>query len=213
MVAVMSGSLDRLSIGGGRSALAPLAVAALIGLSGLVSAAAGQTTVAPQASGPPGLGEGRRVIETIRIWKMSEALELNEDQAAKLFPKLMQLEASRREFHRRQRFLRNELQELLRHQPVREGEIKRRLEELERTEADFRGRERTVRSELQSILSLEQQARLTLFEERFEAEMRRAIQHLRGRQRTLPPGSGQGFGPPPIRRRSPLPVEGGPPPR
>ena len=153
------------------------------------------------------------MIETIRIWKMTEALGLSEDQAARLFPKLTQLEASRREFHRRQGLLRDELGELLKQRPLREIDIRGRLEELERIEADFRGRERAVRGELRSILSLEQQARLALFEDRFESEMRRTIQDLRERRRGLPPGPAPGFGPPGMRRRSPLPVEGGPPPR
>jgi hypothetical protein len=144
---------------------------------------------------------------------MTEVLNLTEDQAAKLFPKLTQLEASRREFHGRQRLLRDALAELLRQRPLREIEIKTRLEELDRTEIDFKGRERSVMGELRSILSLEQQARLALFEERFEMEMRRTIQDLRQRRRGLPPGSGQGFGPPPVRNRPPIPVEGGPPPR
>jgi hypothetical protein len=113
---------------------------------------------------------------------MTEALNLTEDQAAKLFPKLTQLEASRREFHGRQRLLRDALAELLRQRPLREIEIKTRLEELDRTEIDFKGRERSVMGELRSILSLEQQARLALFEERFEVEMRRTIQDLRQRR-------------------------------
>ena len=144
---------------------------------------------------------------------MTEALSLTQDQAAKLFPKLTQLEASRREFHGRQRLLRDELAELLKQRPVREIDIKARLEELERVEIDFKGRERSVMGELRSILSLEQQARLALFEERFEMEMRRIIHDLRQRRQGLPPGSGPGFGPPPMRNRAPLPVEGGPPPR
>lgn len=195
-----------------RAALSSLALGGMVGLFGLVCSATAQP-FGPSAPGAAGPVEGRRLIETIRIWKMTEALELKEDQAAKLFPKLTQLEASRREFRRQQRLLRDELAELLKQQPVREGEIKRRLEELERIDVDFRGRERAVRGELQSILSLEQQARLALFEERFEAEMRRTIQDLRERRRALPPGSAPGFGPPPMRRRPPLPVEGGPPPR
>lgn len=189
-----------------------LVAAGLIGLVVLVSSAMGQP-FAPPSPGRPGPGEGRRLIETIKIWKMTEALNLTEDQAAKLFPKLTQLEASRREFHSRQRLLRDELAELLRQRPLREIEIKTRLEELDRTDAYFKGRERSVMGELRSILSLEQQARLALFEERFEMEMRRTIQDLRQRRHGLSPGPGPGFGPPPVRNRPPLPVEGGPPPR
>ena len=152
------------------------------------------------------------MIETIKIWKMTEALDLSEDQAAKFFPKLTQLEAARREFQRRQHLLRDELAVLLRQRPSRDQDIKARLEELDRTEADFKGRERAVKAELRSILSLEQQARLTLFEERFEAEMRSTIQDLRQRRQGLVPHApGQGFGPPGVRNRPQLPVEGPPP--
>ncbi len=87
------------------------------------------------------------------------------------------------------------------------------LEELDRAGVDFKGRERALKNELRSILSLEQQARLALFEDRFETEMRRTIQELRLRRQGLPPVPGEGFGPPAVRKRPPLPVEGGPPPR
>lgn len=210
MVTVMSYSWCRVLVG---RRCSTLAAAGLVGVLGIVSSAMGQP-FAPPAPGSLGAGEGRRLIETIKIWKMTEALDLREDQAAKLFPKLAQLEASRREFHRRQRLLRDELAELLKQRPVPDQDIRTRLEELDRTEADFRGRERAVRGELRSILSMEQQARLALFEERFEMEMRRTIQDLRQRRQGLfQPGPGPGFGPPPIRNRPPLPVEGGPPSR
>ena len=209
MVTVMRPSWN----GSARRRRALLAVVGVVGIFLVVSSAMGQPFTSP-GPGSPGAGEGRRLIETIKIWKMTEALDLNEDQAVKLFPKLTQLEAARREFHSRQRLLRDELAVLLRQRPSRDQEIKARLEELDRTEADFRGRERAVRNDVRSILSLEQQARLALFEERFEAEMRRTIMDLRiRRQGPFPSGPGQGLRPPAVRERPPLPVEGGPPPR
>ena len=190
-----------------------MAVVGLVGVLAVVSSATGQPFTPPPA-GSLGPGEGRRLIETIRIWKMTEALNLNEEQAVKLFPKLTQLETSRREFHRRQHLLREELAELLKQRPSRDQEIKARLEELERIDAEFKGRERAVKSELRSILSVEQQARLALFEERFDMEMRRTIQELRLRRQGFSPyGPGQRLRPPGVRDQSPLPVEGGPPPR
>ena len=164
--------------------------------------------LAPAAPKSPGVPEGKRLIETIKIWKMTEALNLDEDQAAKLFPKLAQLEASRREFQGRQRLLREELAELLKQRPLRDEEIKTRLDQLVRAETDFRGHEQVVRGGLRSILSLEQQARLALFEDRFETEMRSVIQDLRQRRRGFPPGSGQSVGSPSPRYRPLPPMEG-----
>lgn len=204
MVTVIRHTWRRSSAGRYR---ASAAVAGLFLFLGLASDAFGQP-IAPVAPGLPGPREGRHLIETIRIWKMTEALDLDEDQAAKLFPKLAQLEASRREFHRQQRLLRDELAELLKQRPLRDQEVKARLEQLERTEADFRGREQAIRGGLRSILSLEQQARLALFEDRFETEMRRIIQDLRQRHRGFPPGPGQGVESPPARDRPPSPIEG-----
>lgn len=169
-----------------------VAIVGLLWLCGLVSETMAQPLV-PATPKAPGMPEGRRLIETIKIWKMTEALNLDEDQAAKLFPKLAQLEASRREFHRQQRMLRDELTELLKQQPLRDQEVKARLERLERSEIDFRGREQVIRAGLRSVLSVEQQARLALFEDRFESEMRRAIQDLRQRHRGFPPDPGQGI--------------------
>ena len=207
MVTVMRPSWDSSA----RRRRALMAVVGVVGIFLVVSSAMGQPFT-PPAPGSQGPGEGRRLIETIKIWKMTEALGLSEDQAAKLFPKLTQLEASRREFYRRQRLLREELAALLKQRPLRDEDIKARLDELDRAEADFKGRERAVKAELRSILNLEQQARLTLFEERFEAEMRRTIQDLRQRRQGLGPyAPGQGFGAPGVRNRPPLPVEGPPP--
>lgn len=186
---------------------ATVAAAGLLWLLGPVSGAMGQP-LAPPPPGPPSAPEGRRVIETIKIWKMTEALNLDEDQAAKLFPKLAQLEASRREFHKRQRLLRDELTELLKQRPLRDEEIKARLDQLDRAEVDFRGHEQTIRGGLRSILSPEQQARLALFEDRFETEMRRVIQDLRQRRRGFPPGPGQSVESPSLRDRPPTPMEG-----
>lgn len=183
------------------------AVAGLLLLLGLVSDAFGQP-ITPTVPGSPGPQEGRHLIETIRIWKMTEALDLNEDQAAKLFPRLAQLEASRREFQRRQRLLRDELAGLLKHRPLQDEEIKARLEQLDRAEADFRGREQAIKGGLRSILSPEQQARLALFEDRFETEMRRVIQNLRQRHRGFPPDPGGSLEAPVVRDRLPTPIEG-----
>ncbi|MBZ0168355.1 hypothetical protein MELA_02131 [Candidatus Methylomirabilis lanthanidiphila] len=158
--------------------------------------------------------EGRRLIETIKIWKMTEALNLDEGQAAKLFPKLAQLEASRREFYRRQRVLRNELAELLKQRPLQDEQIKARLDQLDRVETDFRGREQIIKGGLRSILSPEQQARLALFEDRFETEMRRTIQDLQQRRRRLPLGpGGQGVESSSPKDQPSAPVEGELPPR
>ncbi|MBI2883718.1 MAG: hypothetical protein HYY11_07435 [Candidatus Methylomirabilis oxyfera] len=172
-----------------------VAVVGLLWLCGLISDTMAQP-LAPATPKAPGMPEGRRLIETIKIWKMTEALNLDEDQAAKLFPRLAQLEASRREFHRRQQVLRNELAELLKQRPLQDEEIKAKLNQLERAETEFRGREQVIRGGLRSILSVEQQARLALFEDRFETEMRRAIQDLRQRHRRFPPAQAPRVEPP-----------------
>ena len=189
-----------------------VAAAGLLWMLGLGSGAMAQP-LAPPAPRPPGAPEGRRLIETIKIWKMTEALNLNEDQAAKLFPKLAQLEASRREFHRQQRLLRDGLAELLKQRPLRDEEIKVRLDQLDRAEADFRGREQAMRGGLRSVLSPEQQARLALFEDQFETEMRRTIQDLRQHRRSFPPGHGQRVESPSLRDQPPTPMEGDSPPK
>lgn len=184
------------------------AAAALLWLLGLVSEVMAQP-LAPAVPRPPGAPEGRRLIETIKIWKMTEALNLNEDQAAKLFPRLAQLEASRREFYRQQHVLRNELAELLKQRPLQDEEIKAKLNQLEHVETDFRGREQAIKGGLRSILSAEQQARLALFEDRFETEMRRVIQDLQRRRRGLfPPGSGQSVESPSLKDQPRTPPEG-----
>ncbi len=209
MVRVMKQLRGRCSV---RSWPVTVAALGLLWSCGLVAETVAQP-LAPAAPRAPGMPEGRRLIETIKIWKMTEALNLDEDQAAKLFPKLAQLEASRREFHRQQAALRDQLAELLQQQPLRDREVKARLERLERAEMRFRGREQRIKEALRSILSVEQQARLALFEDRFETEMRRAIQHLRQRHRRLPPGPAQGMeapgpkDPPPIPMESELPPE------
>lgn len=204
MVRLMTQLQEHCSI---RSWYMATAAAGLFWLLGPASGAMGQPLV-PAVPRPPGEPEGRRLIETIKIWKMTEALNLDEHQAAKLFPKLAQLEASRREFYRRQRLLRGELAELLKQRPLRDEEIKARLDQLDRTETDFRGHEQAIKGGLRSILSPEQQARLALFEDRFETEMRNVIQDLRQHRRGFPPVSGRTVDSPSLTDRPPTPIEG-----
>lgn len=110
--------------------------------------------------------------------------------------------------------LRNELAELLKQRPLQDEQIKARLDQLDRVETDFRGREQIIKGGLRSILSPEQQARLALFEDRFETEMRRTIQDLQQRRRRLPLGpGGQGVESSSPKDQPSAPVEGELPPR
>lgn len=134
----------------------------------------------------------RSRIETLRMWKLTKALDLDEKTSAQLFPLLNKYDKKRSELERTLRDNIRELRESL--SGKREGQVKSILERLEQNHKAMQGIKDAEWDELKGILTVEQQARFILFQLEFEREIRRIIEETRGRRherpgRDMPAGS------------------------
>lgn len=136
--------------------------------------------MAGEESFPPEEEEPMEKIETIRLYQLTEELKLNEDQAAKLFPKFRSLRELRKEAEKRRIEKITELAELLA-QKAKSELLKKKIEELKEVEKRFQTREETLKKEIESILSTEQFARFLIFQERFERRIKKMIREMRGK--------------------------------
>ena len=161
-----------------------LALMMALGLSGV--------KVLAQTATPPPQGEERRMHQERReelkkkvelIWqqKLTERLNLTEEEKAKVFPLLQQ-------YHEQQRALRQENRQLVRELEGKikanapEKELKRTIRDLEENEHKLQEMKEEGFHELAKILPIEKQARYIVFQAEFRREMHRLMQKARHRE-------------------------------
>lgn len=151
---------------GPRAAL--LVLATLIALT--IPVAAGRGPRDPRAE---------RIIEAVLIWRLVDELNLNEQQIARIFPRIKALKELRIELGRRKIMLHRELRDLMQQQPRNDAEIQARITELEQLRAQIEFRRQGILREINAALTLEQRAQFTLIAETFEAETIRMLEEVR----------------------------------
>lgn len=135
----------------------------------------------------------RKKIETMRMWKLTSALDLDEKSSAQLFPVLNKYDRKRAESEAAVRDSIRELRDSLREK--NEARLKVILERLEQGHKGIQRINDEERAELRKLLTVEQQARFVLFQQEFNRDVRELIGESRERRgegpgRPLPPGQG-----------------------
>jgi hypothetical protein len=138
------------------------------------------------------LKDTRDMIEDLRIVRLTKELNLTDQQLAKLLPRFRETQAARKEFQQKHMGQIKDLDDLLNGR-ASEKDLQAKLSEMERLENDFQSKERETRRELLGQLSVEQQARFFVFQEKFEREIRELIRGIK--QGGLQPGMGPPPGP------------------
>jgi len=137
----------------------------------------------PQEPPPPEKREQlRRDIENMRIWKMTQFLELSTEQSTKFFPIFNDFQSKREKFEEEQGEMMRRLGELVESEEEHESEIKRLMSGLVKNRERMVSRQDEFRREAGKVLSLKQQAKLIIFEERFRREMHRMIEDIKMRR-------------------------------
>lgn len=114
-------------------------------------------------------------IELMKMWRLTEALELDQETAAKLFPVLREQEEKERKLRDNGRDILKEMKaELDKEEPDSRAlsKLTKQYMQNERDIVDFRGKRL---DELSKFLSEEQIAQMMLFVPRFERDMREMI--------------------------------------
>lgn len=132
-------------------------------------------------------GEERGRMEMVKMWRLTEELELTEEQAAKFFPRYRALMADFEEIRKERRGLLEEIRK-------GEGEGKElkasdvekvisRAQEMERRRSD---REFEFIRKLSDILTPQQVIRYAAFEARFKERLMDAVREQRGQDQPDP---------------------------
>ncbi len=125
----------------------------------------------------------RENIETLRMWKLLEALDLTSEQSMQFLPLLKEFQDAKRKFRDSRRELFRELESALQAEKTDEKKLGENLMMLEDARKIFQGDMDRFYVESKEILTVKQQAKLLLFEERFEKRLKESIEHMRGRGR------------------------------
>jgi len=121
----------------------------------------------------------RENIETLRVWKLLEALNLTAEQSTQFLPVLKEFQTAKRSFEDGRRDLLQELETALETSP-NEKKLKEILTEMENNRKQFQAAWESYLEKAKSILTIEQQAQLFLFEDKFERRIRETIEQIRG---------------------------------
>ena len=117
----------------------------------------------------------RERLNTIKMWKLTEFLELSEQQAEKFFPRHRSQQQEIDTIQEKRRELNDEFHRKISEGEVKERDIDRFLEEvsrLDRSRIDLRARRS---AEMKDVLTVEQRAKFVVFDDYFVRQIRRGL--------------------------------------
>lgn len=121
----------------------------------------------------------RENIETLRMWKLLEALDLSSEQSTRFLAVLKDLQDAKKAFEERRREHLSELEAALESEKKDEKKLREALDGLESARKQFQIDLENFMERSKAMLTLEQRARMHLFEERFERRLKETIHRMR----------------------------------
>jgi Spy/CpxP family protein refolding chaperone len=137
------------------------------------------------AQGPPDKDDPREIIEKVRMYRLTQELDLTTEQAVKFFPKLNEIRKSEQKFFEERLEIIKELRELLKDSSA-DKELTTVIDRFKTIQDERQRVQGKTMDEIREILSPQQQARFLIFQEEFEREIREVIKEVRG-HRPPPP--------------------------
>ncbi len=127
----------------------------------------------------PGHEKMRERIKTIKIWQLTEAVDLTTEQSEKFFPIYNKHQNGREKLEEEKLSLLRKLGEMTEKSDISDSEIKKTLDEL--TEIDNRliGLRKNFIEDVSGVLSIKQIAKLLVFEEMFMRRLQENIRDIR----------------------------------
>jgi hypothetical protein len=119
-----------------------------------------------------------RLFEIIRIWKIVEELELDDQQLQKFLPRFNELNDLRGKYYRQRHEASIEMKKLL-EANTPDSKLKSALDKYRDMEVEFHQKERQLEDALNSGLSIKQQIKFIAFEYEYRRDMNRLMRNLR----------------------------------
>ena len=138
------------------------------------------------AQNPPERRNTRENIRTLMLLRMTQVLDLSEEQAAQLYPMINRLEKEKLAINREMAKLLRDLRFQLREDRADEQEMRGIMDRIKDLRASLRAKDSEVEAFMEERLTLEQQAKFLIFFQDFNQYLREKILEARKRQQ-LPP--------------------------
>jgi hypothetical protein len=122
-------------------------------------------------------------ISMMRVFALTEALELDEDTAVRLFPYLRTGDQEMRELHQQQRAAKKRLRKLVESGEVDDKTLDATVGTLAGLEIELTKARKKQFLGLKSILTPDQRAKFFVAQERFDREMRGRLREIRRERR------------------------------
>lgn len=116
-------------------------------------------------------------IETLRIWKMTEFLELSEDQAAQFFPAFQAHRKEIRLLDSTEMQIRQTIAKAVEAEKTDQEFVDQQIAEINTVRRQKMTQEGEFLEQLSKYLTPEQQAKFIIFDDRFRRALRDAIRH------------------------------------
>ncbi|NIM90782.1 MAG: periplasmic heavy metal sensor [Candidatus Aminicenantes bacterium] len=127
----------------------------------------------------------RESVNTLRLLKMTEVLDLTEEQAAKIFPALNRTEKDKRDINRQIGQKLKELRLILAKEELEEQEIEQAIGELKKLRNALRVKDEELEKIIEENLTLVQRAKYVVFSVDFYRGLREKIDRARKLQKRL----------------------------
>ena len=129
----------------------------------------------PRMAGERPSPEVRERLAMVKKWKMTEALDIGEEQANTFFPRLNSLEKLRTRHveERREIFVRLKmvLDRQAGEEAVKEKDLQSLLDEFSTKEEKFTSELKAAQESVMEVLTMEQRAKYVIFEDMFQREI------------------------------------------
>lgn len=122
----------------------------------------------------------RDVIRAYRIWKLTDLLELSDEQMPVFFSKLQRIEDRDTELREEEREAVRSIADLLERDDAGEGDLREALNRYEEIQRKRMEEMASLRQEAISGLSMKQKCQYVVFDQRFKTELRSMIERVRG---------------------------------
>ena len=121
----------------------------------------------------------RERLELIRMWRLVDELQIGEEQAARLFPFWSNHRRQSREIQQDRKKAADELVNLLRQEEVRDEVLKEKMKQIRAIDKKKEELARIFHGKMVELLTVRQQARLLLFEEKFRKDLQDFLKEVR----------------------------------
>jgi len=127
----------------------------------------------------PRIRRTRENIITLMLLRMTQILELDEEQTAKIYPLVTRIEKEKTEIHKQIQNQMRGIRVILKEEVPDQEELKRKIEKLRELRDALKIKDREMEAQLEKHLTVIQQAKFLMFANDFYRELRDNLERAR----------------------------------